>query len=90
MDKQKLSITMKWAFHFRVIGKGSFPLDMLRYDSCFPYMGEDAGQIEYRPDEPRSSRTVNLVHYNSEAKWTPTGARWESFGWRVVDDRSRV
>lgn len=27
--------------HFTVRGRGEFPLDMLRYDSCWPRSGED-------------------------------------------------
>lgn len=79
-DRHKLTTTLKWAFHFRVTGVGSFPLDMLRYDSCFPLDSGDATRLD-----DRERRTVCLVHYTSDARWSPTARRWESFGWRVID-----
>ncbi len=87
MEKRKLSVPLRWAFHFRVIGHGQFPLDMLRYDACFPYTGEDASLLDWQNmgEFRREVRAVNLVHYSDSARWEPTVARWESFTWRVVD-----
>ena len=62
---------------FKVRGKGSFPLDMLRYDACHPVRPEDVDSLtEILGDEPRTV-TLNSNH-------PPTVKRWASFGWKVV------
>ena len=61
---------------FTVIGSGPFPFDMLRYDCCWPYSSEDASRL---PLEGR--RKVTLA---SGRRGSPTHARWESFGWKVI------
>lgn len=65
---------------FDVDGDGRFPLDMLRYDSCFPrddvvgLIGVDGGR-----------RTVRMACYHKlKSKSYITPARWESFGWTVT------
>lgn len=71
---------------FYVDGNGRFPLDMLRYDSCFPRDGDAVGEIDRRLD-PRHDRSeshpIKLAHYGSSALWQPTVGRWLSFGWGV-------
>lgn len=67
---------------FRVEGRGAFPLDMLRYDMCYPARGEDAIAMEWDLDPNfRETRSVWLVAHASSA---PTIGRWASFGWRVA------
>lgn len=62
-------------FRFTVDGDYTFPLDMLRYDGCWPASSEDAVAMERK-----GPRTVTLIsHFNP-----PTEARWRSFGWHVV------
>lgn len=87
LHRTKLSGPLRWAYRFRVIGKGQFPFDMLRYDSCFPYQSEDASLLDWdRMGEfRRESRAVNLIHYGDSAVWEPTIKRWESFGWRMAE-----
>jgi hypothetical protein len=58
---------------FTVVGRGRFPIDMLRYDSCWPYDGTAVLNID--PDEQRE---VRLATYG-----TTTPGRWQSFGWTV-------
>lgn len=70
-------ITHKWLHHATVRGSGIFPVDMLRYDSCYPASQEDASKLlddDYR--EIRISRTSELKGS------TFTVARWQSFGWQ--------
>ncbi len=59
-----------------------FPLDMLRYDSCWPESGEDALRIEKSVQEhPRERYTVTVCRHSTakrDAGWTP--GRWQSFG----------
>jgi hypothetical protein len=57
-----------------VEGAGSFPLDMLRYDRAWFATEADAGTAQH----DRKIRTVTLRGLDY-----PTGARWESFSWRV-------
>ena len=69
-------------FTFSVEGSGPFPIDMLRFDLCFPKSETDSGQItrSYMPRE-RGTRCVILVSSKQ-----PTQGRWESFGWKVTTE----
>lgn len=77
-----------YATEFEVVGNGAFPLDMLRYDACFPRGSEDAARIgdtldrDYRVKH-RNSEPIKLTHYSSTSKWMPTKDRWSSFLWGV-------
>jgi hypothetical protein len=62
-------------YKYKVMGKGSFPTDMLRYDSCWPSKPEDAEKIL----APSKDATVVQVTSIKE----PTHARWSSFGWSI-------
>jgi len=78
---------------FTVEGHGHFPLDMLRYDACYPQTGEDVEKMSYNSEEGvRQRRRVHLVHRTIPDERNgafPTRDRWMSFGWRVVDEISR-
>ena len=67
-------------FIFTVEGSGEFPIDMLRRDECFPNGEQDS----YRIQEMRDRRTIYLIRTTDNRFWTPTGGRWESFGWKVT------
>ena len=71
---------------FTVEGRGAFPVDMLRYDSCWPAGPDDADRIGYAPDADR--RTVTLKRVTDASKHAMhlvvTADRWRSFGWAVV------
>lgn len=69
---------------FAVEGSGIFPLDMLRYDECYPHNQEDVSKMEAERIGDKNLRAVTLVHYGDKW-WTPTVARWSSFTWTVVD-----
>lgn len=69
-------------YRYDVSGRGTFPVDMLRYDSCWP---EDtnsalkmAGCIASRSLE---TTTVRIRSHNA-----PTVGRWNSFGWTVSNE----
>lgn len=66
---------------FEVNGRGPFPVDMLRYDMCWPKSGDDAAKL-VSSDEDRASRGVRTVRMLAIRK--PTCGRWASFGWTVV------
>ena len=56
-------------------GKGAFPMDMLRYDSCFPRHSVDAYTILDTVKEPQKEWCVQVL-----TPFTFTVARWMSFG----------
>jgi hypothetical protein len=74
-------------FLVKVTGKGTFPVDMLRYDSAVPASEEDAGLIEdtFQPRFPREPMTITVRMMRA-----PTTARWESFAWKVSDVDERT
>lgn len=65
---------------YEVEGHGSFPVDMLRYDCCWPKTETDSAIMD-RSHRDRGGnhhyaiRVMGLKH--------PTEARWQSFGWKV-------
>jgi hypothetical protein len=65
---------------FVVEGEGIFPLDMLRYDKCWPATADDVAEIaaacSFHGD---GLRRISLVSDDY-----PTLARWESFNWTVL------
>lgn len=71
-----------------------FPLDMLRYDGCYPSRQEDVTAIyesvgAYRRDQPVSFLAVRVTRW-SDAKGSGfTVGRWESFGCKVTEIRAR-
>lgn len=78
-------MTTNW-IKFTVIGRGTFPVDMLRYDECFPRDSQSAyAIINENGDDgtPRGHRTVTLVTH----KHFITPERWRSFGWVVKENR---
>lgn len=75
----------KLYFHYvKVTGTGDFPVDMLRYDACYPRTTEDAlkilGGYTFAFGE---RRTVELVRVSDSRSNGFTPGRWASFGWRV-------
>lgn len=67
---------------FVVSGNGHFPLDMLRYDCCWPATSIDASVIERMGDLPHGERDVP-IGLTTASKNAPTVGRWKSFGWTV-------
>lgn len=73
---------MKYIQTFVVQGSLPFPVDMLRYDSCYPKTTEDAMQIVSR--DLLGTKTVTLQRQVDYKKDQPTVDRWRSFGWLVT------
>lgn len=67
---------------FTVQGNTRFPVDMLRYDGCFPATSEDASALNASIDDDPQVRSVTLYKV-WERDWQPTRGRWQSFGWTV-------
>lgn len=72
----------KTLFKFTVEGSGPFPFDMLRYDQCWPATENDSAKIERTTRRGAHSR-AETIRLASNIDRT-TGARWVSFGWKVV------
>lgn len=65
-----------------------FPIDMLRYDCCWPKSeSKDSVAITVSLD----SRAFRLRHVPQSITLVglrePTAGRWESFGWKVTSQR---
>lgn len=63
-----------------VSGKGQFPLDMLRYDACWPSSGRDASAIADTFHNRNVAWSINVTRANTAPF---TNDRWESFGVQV-------
>lgn len=78
---------MNYVTTFKVCSKGYFPMDMLRYDACFPSRSEDAAMIS---EYTKEIVTVELeTYHDSQRDGHPTVDRWRSFGWTVVETQTR-
>lgn len=69
---------------FRVTGpRRHFPIDMLRYDSCWPTTSEDVRLISNSFDLEEALPRRITVSLSTASPSAPTEGRWESFMWRV-------
>ena len=66
---------------FKVEGRGTFPVDMLRYDQCWPATTDAAMSIVHL--DYSKVREAEMVSHRQ-----PTPARWESFGWKVTSSNT--
>jgi len=83
---------MTYQHTFTVSWVGRFPLDMLRYDGCYPLTIEAAASVEYSVDQElrsRVSRSGTFASVRDTATWTPTFDRWRSFGAIVSNHATR-
>lgn len=80
---------------FQVSGQQRFPIDMLRYECCYPARGEDASAIEATfADLPSCGlvrdRVIHLAKYHDTKAVHIETARWGSFGWVVLGKEAPV
>ena len=73
---------------FVVVGRGDFPVDMLRYDECYPVDSEGVHNIIHRsydvnPNTGHHFQVGREVRLATNKRFGLTAARWESFGWKV-------
>ena len=73
---------MKYLQTFRVHGSSRFPVDMLRYDSCWPASEDYSIEISDSCGLG-DKRMVKLCRWVESKTALPTVGRWESFGWKV-------
>ncbi len=70
---------------FTVEGKGHFPIDMLRYDECFPNDQNSAAAIA-NSQWGDGNVKIHLAAWQPK-RWKPTEKRWESFLWKIIQTR---
>ena len=71
---------------FTVEGGGNFPVDMLRYDACYPATEKDS-YLMYVDGFDLGIRKVTLKHRvlkEENLDGYPTLMRWNSFTWSVI------
>lgn len=78
---------------FVVEGTGVFPVDMLRYNNCYPADGGSVEAINTSLGSWISPKvrdySVTLRHRDVYAGWSPTSERWATFGWIVNPSKTR-
>lgn len=75
-QRDKLIEAAQNAITFVVTGRSAFPIDMFRYDRCWPATEADSVALV----SSASIRTITLKGLKE-----PSLARWASFGWKVLD-----
>lgn len=79
-------------YRYTVEGRGAFPLDMLRYDACWPERTEDAMSIAEPTYFATREKVIELNDKSRQVRLVsntaPTDARWRSFMWKVVSNDS--
>ncbi len=79
---------------FTVTGRVGFPIDMLRFDTCYPATEADSAKI-YQTLAGHNTDGVSvdlIMDHGLRGRRTrrPNEGRWESFMWKVTDmGRSR-
>ena len=66
---------------YSVSGNRWFPLDMLRYDSCYPVSSGDVFAIAESLQDNTSPGREYTVKLRSNKE--PTAERWASFQWKL-------
>ena len=85
--KRRNEMRKQYYHRFKVSGTRHFPMDMLRYDGCWPSMSEDASKLSFffeKDVNDDSFRSITLTSIGNK-DWKPTTARWISFGWKVLE-----
>jgi hypothetical protein len=77
---------------FEVEGRFPFPVDMLRYDYCYPVReAEDsyniAASIRRDTNGPVRIKLRRTIEHKGNL---PTSGRWSSFGWTVIESTIKV
>lgn len=79
-----------WITRFKVQGSGSLPLDMLRYDTCYPATQADVSQSQLDDSAPLREIELERLSESKSAAERLTFGRWQSFGWNVVEGSVRI
>lgn len=68
---------------FKVSGTGTFPIDMLRYDQCWPKTESHDTLAISNSFNPRNIGAPWVITLVTTRASGPTVDRWASFGWKV-------
>lgn len=71
--------------HFVTEGTGTFPLEMLAFDQCWPARAADATAIAGSHLDAGAAAPLRKVFLATVAKYAPNRQRWIVAGWRVID-----
>jgi len=77
-------------FTFEVMGRGKFPMDMLRYDNCWPATQDDVTKLVESMTNPDYLRMDWKITLRTRTLNTPTLGRWISFEWHVLQTTQKV
>jgi hypothetical protein len=66
-------------------GRGNFPIDMLRYDRCWPTHSNDVMAIMWSHDANLNKGSDETYEISVSSIGDFTWERWKSFGWIVAD-----
>ena len=69
-----MSLQYKPVWRVQARGDGEFPIDMLRYDACYPELEMDSAAIT-----ASGPRVVSLLSHARQL----SPDRWQSFGWNI-------
>ena len=76
-------------FRVQQTGTGTtFPVDMLRYDSCYPADQAAVGNM-FGKEKGRYVDLIRIHNGRPPAGYELTPDRWVSFSWRVVHQNTR-
>ena len=85
MARKGYSLRFTVAPRKSILGVTSFPLDMLRYDGCFPATERASIDIGVTFDRMRREKISDIeMMQPAGASFGPTVGRWQSFGWTVT------
>lgn len=99
--KMKTKAEKFYVTRFTVVGRTAFPIDMLRYDQCFPASEADSSRITNTINRDRTmnpgltSKEIGMYKIDlvmiSRNNSGPTVGRWNSFCWGIVSiDETRT
>lgn len=71
---------------FRVRGSYPFPLDMLRYDSCFPADERDSNLLRTACTDYGVMTVIEITLATHRPDVSPSNDRWKSYGWEVTQE----
>lgn len=84
-----------YTIYFTVEGTLNFPLDMLRYDHCFPLTQDDVAAVAdalgiYGRARERKTFRIALARNQKTKVEQLTPDRWLSFGWSIDPKSIRI
>ena len=81
---------------FTVEGSGDFPIDMLRYDHCYPATSTQSAIIPQDAEQRRVRLAISLYSTKTnmdrciKSGILPCVERWKSFGWEVLREETEA